>query len=220
MLQTISFDEGWIMDAANGTAPRAVQVFVACHNALNPVARSTFARAEAVMSSMFEHHNGEALCPGALDRALSQIEHAVPTDLALTDEPNGESHYPAALQQALEESSSKTWRKRFGGYSEIVLDSLCEPGVQARLLSIPQGRGAPEHDHGAEEGTLVLSGSFYDGHGQFKRGDACIVQPGTVHHPKVDSEEDCICLAVELGELKLTNPVYSTIQRALDLFKL
>jgi anti-sigma factor ChrR (cupin superfamily) len=40
-----------------------------------------------------------------------------------------------------------------------------------------------------------------------------MVGAGTVHHPVVDSEEPCICLAVELGELKPTNPVYAVLKK-------
>ena len=122
---------------------------------------------------------------------------------------------PAVLQREIHRSLHKSWRRKIGGHSEIVLDSLCEPGVKARLLSIPPGKGAPEHGHAGEEITLVLSGSFNDGHERFERGDACHAGSDLVHTPRVDSEETCICLAVELGDLKPTHPALAFASRLL-----
>ena len=213
LTQHTSLDSGWVLDTVAGNAPRAVEVFVACHAALNVEARQSVSTAEAMLSDLFEMSTGNALAPGALDRALDSLGANPDRDM---DEPDAsgldKALYPAPLRDIMDRSAPNVWKTRFGGYSEILLEDLCEPGVTARLLSIPKGRGAPEHDHGAEEGTLVLAGSFQDGFGRYERGDACMVGSGTVHHPVVDSEEPCICLAVELGALKPTNPIYSLLQ--------
>ncbi|MGJ3230471.1 MAG: cupin domain-containing protein [Oceanicaulis sp.] len=203
-------DEGWMMDAASGAAPRAVRVLAACHGALNPSAAATLDAAESAFGALLESGPRAPVSPDLYATVLERLDIGEPD--REPDAPRS-GWLPRPLVGALAQSGSPGWRKRFGGYHEIVLSDLCEPGVRARLLSIPKGKGAPEHDHEGEELTLVLAGSFVDGRGRYERGDACVAEPGVVHRPRVDSDETCICFAVELGEWRLTNPMLSTLDR-------
>ncbi|MEQ8405409.1 MAG: cupin domain-containing protein [Oceanicaulis sp.] len=206
---TKRLDDGWMMDAASGAAPRAVRVLAACHGALNADAGASLRAAESAFGALLEAAPRAAVAPGAYDAVLARLE-----DGEEETAPAPKSAWlPRPLVGALARSGSPGWRRRFGGYHEILLSDLCEPGVRARLLSIPRGKGAPEHDHEGEELTLVLSGSFKDGRGRYARGDACVAEPGVIHRPRVDSEETCVCFAVELGEWRLTNPMLSTLDR-------
>jgi len=208
----ILLDDGWMMDAASGAAPRAVRVLAACHGAINPTAGDTLDTAESAFGALLETGPRAPVSQASYEAVLKRLDE---TDL--DDEPAAprSAWLPRPLVSALARSGSPGWRKRFGGYHEIVLSDLCEPGVRARLLSIPKGKGAPEHDHEGEELTLVLSGSFFDGRSRYTRGDTCVAEPGVVHRPRVDSDETCVCFAVELGDWRLTNPVLSTLDRFL-----
>jgi putative transcriptional regulator len=206
-------DDGWMLDAASGAAPRAVRVLAACQSAIRPDVNSRYNAAETAFGVLLESAPTAALSAGALEAVLDQIdEDPGPPRVGFGDE---DPVLPAVLKREVNRSVRKQWSRRIGGHSEIVLDSLCEPGVKARLLSIPPGKGAPEHGHEGEEITLVLSGSFHDGRARYGRGDACHAGPELVHTPRVDSEETCICFAVELGDLKPTHPALAAISRIL-----
>ncbi|MCP2679752.1 cupin domain-containing protein [Maricaulaceae bacterium NA33B04] len=206
-----TLDDGWMLDVASGVAPRAMRVLAACQSALRADVYARYSAAETAFGALFESAPVAAVSSGALDAVMARIDEAPNAPFA-----NAAAHdpvIPAALKCEIHRSVHKSWRRRIGGHSEIVLDSLCEEGVKARLLSIPPGKGAPEHGHAGEEITLVLSGSFNDGQARFERGDTCHAGPDLVHTPRVDSEETCICFAVELGDLKPTNPALSWANR-------
>ncbi|MCH8489171.1 MAG: cupin domain-containing protein [Oceanicaulis sp.] len=204
-------DEGWILDCASGAAPEAVRVLAACQGVMRTDAARRAAPAELAFGALLEALPGAPLGADALERTLEQL--ASRSDAP----PHANSPHPGLLplplELALEGQANRGWRRRLGGYSEIPIHSLSGAGVEARLLSIPPGKGAPQHDHAGEELTLVLRGSFHDGRAAFGRGDVCSTSPGDVHHPRVDSAETCICFVVELGGVRLTNPVYAGIDR-------
>ena len=204
-------DDGWILDCASGAAPEAVRVLAACQGVMRPEAMRQSLTVETAFGALLEAMPGAPLGADALSRTLEQlppdtVAHA-PADIPRP------GLLPLPLALALEGQANRGWRRRLGGYSEIPIHSLSGEGVEARLLSIPPGKGAPQHDHSGEELTLVLTGSFHDGRAAFGRGDVCAVAPGDVHHPRVDSAETCICFVVELGGIRLTNPVYAGIDR-------
>lgn len=204
-------DDGWMLDAASGAAPRAVRVLAACQSAIRPDVHAKYSAAETVFGALLEATPTASLAPGALDAVLDEIDaDAIPPRIEVFDH---DPVLPPPLKREVNRSVQKQWRRRTGGHSEIVLDSLCEPGVKARLLSIPPGKGAPEHGHGGEELTLVLSGSFNDGRASYARGDTCHAGPDLVHSPRVDSAETCICFAVELGDLRPTHPALAVVSR-------
>ncbi len=210
-------DEGWILDCASGAAPEAVRVLAACQGVMRPDAARRAAPVETVFGALLEALPEAPLGSEALARTLERL----PADTGARAHPDGPQAglLPLPLALALEGQTNRGWRRRLGGYSEIPVASLSGEGVQARILSIPPGKGAPRHDHSGEELTLVLTGSFHDGRAAFGRGDVCAVSPGDVHHPRVDSAETCICFVVELGGVRLTNPVYAGIDRLNRLAK-
>ena len=204
-------DEGWILDCASGAAPEAVRVLAACQSVMRPDAARRSAPVEMAFGALLEALPAAPLGAGALARTLERLPADLDARPSLAGPQPGLLPLPLAL--ALEGQANRGWRRRLGGYSEIPIHSLSRDGIEARLLSIPPGKGAPQHDHAGEELTLVLAGSFHDGRAAFGRGDVCAVAPGDVHHPRVDSAETCICFVVELGGVRLTNPVYAGIDR-------
>ncbi|MGY6627867.1 MAG: cupin domain-containing protein [Oceanicaulis sp.] len=204
-------DEGWILDCASGAAPEAVRVLAACQGVMRPEAMHRSITVETAFGALLEILPGAPLGADALSRTLEQLP--LDADAHVPEDGPRPGLLPRPLALALEGQANRGWRRRLGGYSEIPIESLSGEGVEARLLSIPPGKGAPQHDHTGEELTLVLTGSFHDGRAAFGRGDVCAVAPGDVHHPRVDSAETCICFVVELGGIRLTNPVYAGIDR-------
>ena len=213
-------DEGWVLDAASGAAPQAVRVLAACQAALAPRAGVTLHAAESAFGVFLESAPRAALRPGALEAVLERLDDLAGAgeqdDVRVGGDAAPEANtggLPGPLGRILALSASQRWRRKIGGYREIALDALAEPGVRARLLSIPAGKGAPEHDHDGDELTLVLKGDFLDGVTRYRRGDVCVAGPGRSHRPRAGLDEDCVCFVVELGALRPTNPVLATIDR-------
>ena len=207
--------DGWLLDAASGAAPRAIRVMAACQAELRPEVGARMGAAEAAFGALLETAPVASLRPNALASTLAQLD--LPDPPAAPSVLDRDPVIPGVLKREMARSISKQWRRRFGGHSEIVLDSLNEPGVKARLLSIPPGKGAPEHGHEGEELTLVLSGSFNDGEARYGRGDACYASANMIHTPRVDGDETCICFAVELGALRPTNPALAAVNRVISI---
>jgi len=197
-------DDGLMLDAASGAAPAAVRILAACHGELNEQAARRLGSAETAFGALLEAAPAAPVSASLFERTMAEIEGD-------DGEPGGEadpaSTLPRPLQRVLPQGEGLDWRPRFGGMSEIVLDNLCEPGVHARLLKLPSGGSAPEHTHGGDEITLVLTGSFRDEVSRYAAGEVCHAASGHMHKPVVDSDEDCICFVVEFGPLRPTNPV-------------
>lgn len=199
-------DEGLVLDAASGAAPTAVRVLAACQAELNEAANVRLGSAEAAFGALLESAPTTTVSNDLFASTLAQLDDAAPP--SEPDAPAADP-LPRALRSVLPEGDEIRWSPRFGGMGEVVLKSLCEPGVHARLLKLPSGCSAPEHTHGGDEITLVLTGSFRDEVSRYSAGDVCHAASGHMHKPVVDSDEDCICFVVEFGPLKPTNPVLS-----------
>ena len=200
-------DDGLFLDAASGSGPLAVRVLAACHAELNGEAAQRLDSAETAFGALLETSPSAAVSSTLFARTMAELGNQA--EESPDDAVARWAEMPKALRSALPEGSAARWSPRFAGMKEIVLDGLCEPGVNARLLKLPAGWRAPEHTHGGDEITLVLQGSFRDEVSRYAVGEVCHAASGHLHAPVVDSDEDCICLAVEFGPLKPTNPILS-----------
>lgn len=210
--QTLLAD-GLILDAASGAAPKALLVLAQSQAALRNDARERLDSVEAAFGSLLEQSPEAELSPDLLDQTIDELERAAKPSETCATQSCPDSPFPAPISQALRGQKEQGWKRRFGGLQERVIDSLCEPGIRARLVRIPPGGGTIEHGHEGDEHTLVLSGAFIDEHGAYGVGDACVAGPNEVHHPRVEGNEACICFVVECGALKPTNPALAAANR-------
>ncbi|WP_029004446.1 ChrR family anti-sigma-E factor [Azorhizobium doebereinerae] len=77
-----------------------------------------------------------------------------------------------------------------------------QPRATARLLRIAPGCKIPEHGHSGAEFTLVLHGSFCDGHDRFLPGDFSEADGEVDHQPISDPGVDCICVTALEGRMR------------------
>jgi len=70
------------------------------------------------------------------------------------------------------------------------------------LIKIKGGSKVPNHTHKGTEVTVVMSGAFKDGYGEYSVGDFLIRDSSISHSPSADV--DCICLAVTDAPLHYT----------------
>jgi putative transcriptional regulator len=79
--------------------------------------------------------------------------------------------------------------------------------MTAQLLRIRAGASVPRHGHRGREFTLVLSGGFSDHRGRYGPGDLSVADSALIHTPMADADQDCYCLAVVDGSLRLAGPI-------------
>lgn len=81
---------------------------------------------------------------------------------------------------------------------------LPEPGpTRAFLLQSAAGAKLREHTHNGVEITCVLRGGFTHEGGHFGPGDFDLGDDTMDHRPVIDEREDCLCLVVMEGRLRL-----------------
>ena len=156
----------------------------------------------------------------ALARALARIDDDMAMDSRAAEQIHGGDPRMAELaalpsplrEAALEALMHRGWT--FGGFGIRRLALMTGDGTQAELMRVEPGFGAAEHDHGAEELTLIVTGSYDDGHGRYQAGDLSVARPGFSHAPKADMGEVCYLLAVTYGPPKFQGP-FGLLQAAL-----
>lgn len=207
-----AIDDGILLDQAAGNGPRAVQLLAECQTAMNPLARSVAHSAETAFVAMLTQLPRSDVSPDMLARILGTPQ--LHDDEAITVK-SSTSALPAALQSALDRQTGGElrWNRRLGGVREIILDEFCEGETEASLVQLMPGGGIPDHDHGGDELTLILSGAFHDGRALYRAGELCSASSGLRHRPRVAGDEACVCLVVSLAPWQPANPLYGLADR-------
>lgn len=99
---------------------------------------------------------------------------------------------------------------------EHALPTLSDTQAQAKLITFDAGRRAFEHAHDGAEITLVLRGAYADHTGRYARGDVQFICGDTHHQPQVDDGEDCVCFSVNMGGVRVVNPIRQFIRYMLQ----
>jgi putative transcriptional regulator len=119
---------------------------------------------------------------------------------------------PLSLQRFVDHDfEDLEWRTTSG-----VTQSVIAAGGfgEAIIVRIRAGKRTPAHGHHGLEVTLVLKGGFYDGYGQYRRGDVCVADEGVEHQLIADPDEDCVMFVVRAAPMKLVG----TVDRMIQLF--
>jgi len=85
------------------------------------------------------------------------------------------------------------------------------------LLRARGGVEVPEHGHNGDEWTLILKGSYLTSAGQFGVGDLDVSGVETVHQPIIDADEECICLVMTEGPIRLKSLMARMVQPIIGL---
>ncbi len=198
-----------LLDYASGASAEPVALLIASHLTFCPRCRDDVEGLNRLGGALLDGIEPEPLSGDCLDRMLAKIERpqggdeeAAPASSLGPTEPG----IPAPLASYLDRPLAELpWRRR-GAISEIPLLPHIS-GHSTRLLWIRAGSAAPRHTHEGSELTLVLKGSFHDGHGHYGCGDVEEAGSDVDHRPIAGAEEDCLCLGVTDAPLKLTSPI-------------
>ena len=73
-------DDGWLLDAASGAAPRAVRVLAACHGAINPQAGAALSAAESAFGALLEGAPKAPVSSATYDALLARLDEDEPDE--------------------------------------------------------------------------------------------------------------------------------------------
>ena len=195
-------DTATLMAYAAGTLDEAFAVAVSCHLEVCDECRNSVRWAAALGGGFLCEETGTTpLSEGAFGRLLERISatsetpHTAPDRVSLAGD-GVTRGTPRALSGYLDTDLELIRWKRIGpGVWQKPISLSSGASSSLRLLRIAPGRGVPEHGHGGQEITLILSGAYRDEIGYFGPGDVADLDEHVEHKPQVVSDEDCICLA-------------------------
>jgi putative transcriptional regulator len=75
----------------------------------------------------------------------------------------------------------------------------------------------PDHGHNGDEWTLVLKGSYHTELGRFGVGEVDVADQEIEHQPLIDQDEECICLVLTSGPIRLKSLVGRIMQPFIGL---
>jgi putative transcriptional regulator len=187
--------EAAMFDYAAGSLPAGPAFVVAAHLALRPEARGVVNVFDAAGGSLLDE--------------LEPVALAKPAWLAANAEaPSVKSNKTSDMAHVLSSLDQGRWKRNLAG---MLVKPV--PGVAAQLLKLEAGRSVPHHGHHGLELTLVLSGSFGDGHGIYRRGDLVIHDEDSEHQPCAVANSDCICLISQTAPVRLNGALGWLINR-------
>lgn len=187
-------DDATVVAYAAGTLGEAHSVVVASHLAFCAECRGAVRAAEAVGGLMLDEQDSHGVSDACRAATLASLDgvarqEAAPKRIAV-------SGVPAPLCNLIGNVplDSLKWRSIASGVAKIDIALSPKSRTHLQLLKIAPGKTLPDHGHGGEELTLVLKGSYSDHTGRYAAGDLADLDEDTEHQPRVDSEDDCICL--------------------------
>ncbi len=204
-----------LVEHATGSLTETMALLVTAHLALCPACGAEVRRLEAVGGALLEAIDPIPLREGGLESLMARLdEPAVDVERIAKGAARPDDSHDRRLDDGLRlipeplrsRVTGAAWRRVSGGIDEIVLPRV-ESGVTAKLLRIRAGQAVPRHSHTGHEYTLVLAGGFSDYKGHYGRGDLVIADSAMTHLPIADADQDCICLAVVDGGLRLAGPI-------------
>lgn len=197
------FSEDTITEFAAGTLSPAKHLIVACQSEMSDSVAERIEFQENVAASFLDDVKTESLSPLFMGNVLEKLPKQ--------SQQNGggarkTSLAPQTLRKEIGQGLSDIkWRSFVPGVAvyDIYGDRHYNSGDRLYLLKAKGGIKMPEHSHSGEEWTLILTGSYSIGDQRFSRGDLHIEDETTVHSPHIDEGEDCICLVMTQGPLKM-----------------
>ena len=192
--------EELLLEYAAGVLPEGPALAVALHVALDPAARRTVDRLQAVAGQMLEDQPASPDEAG-LEAVLGRLDQVpVEAPAAVAQPRRGFEWAPSPLRGYL---AGKDWKRALGGFERIDI-GLHGDTHRVSLLKLEPGQGLPVHRHVANEYTIVLQGGYTDNTGNYAVGDFAVGPGAQEHEPIADPGEPCIALIVLEQPIVLT----------------
>jgi putative transcriptional regulator len=186
-------DDATLLRYASGDLDEAFSVVVASHIAMCGQCRKAARLAEEIGGHLLEGGDEAELSIGAVDRIMERLDSAGETIEGITKSESGD--VPVPLRRFVGPSlDAVEWKFVAPGVRKHAISMPSHPGSSLYMLHIAPGKAVPEHGHGGEEMTLILSGAYRDELGRFAPGDVADLDEHVEHQPQVEPGAPCICL--------------------------
>lgn len=197
---------------AAGTLAQGPALVVAAHLALCAESATRVRQFEAMGGVALEHAPAVGLAANSLESALTRLDEqapaqALPRGRRLADLPAG-----MTLPSPLDHYDVGKWKFLSPGVQWCSVGKGGPASMRPMLLRSKPGMVLPEHTHVGTEYTLVLKGSLHDGMGDYKVGDLIIADASIEHEPIAGPDEECLCLAVVDGRLRMKSLIGRLVQ--------
>lgn len=203
-------DEQWLSEYVAGTLADSQALCVSTHLAFCNQCKKETTEMTLFCAALFNNQQTDgASSPTALQQILSDIDintgnSHTDHDTQPTSSNEDSNQLPKVIQKLIPgEAGNLRWRKIGSKISIAKLDNLGDKR-EITLHKLQPGSSVSDHDHRGREVTVVLHGSFSDDEGQYYPGDFLVREPGETHQPKVNNNEECLCLAVCDAPVKFT----------------
>ena len=217
MSAAAALPEALLMDYAAGTASPAVSLLMATHVAMNEEGRSCFDLMQAVGGAFLDEIADDPLEHISADNLLARLDEDDPAQtpeapaqpLLQAPRPGTPPTFhddilPAPLRHAQAViGGDQRWQRLGYGVAATKL-AVSNGKERAHLLWAKGGTGIATHRHVGHEIVLVLQGAFLDDGVRYGPGDVAVCEDGSVHTPRIDVGDDCVCLAITEAPVHFT----------------
>ncbi|MGV8856131.1 MAG: ChrR family anti-sigma-E factor [Devosia sp.] len=202
-----------LMAFSAGTLEDPYAVVVATHLAMSEGGRETLRHINTIGGALLTVEPEAELASGSLDRLLQALGDDDRIDVNPHDTRTTAGDVPLPLQRYLPKGlGGVRWKWTGPGVATADLAWGSDGRSRLMLLRVGAGRPVPEHGHGGQELTLILSGAYRDRFGVFAKGDIADHDQDVEHQPIAEPGEDCICLVAVDARLTFRGRLMRALQ--------
>ena len=200
--------DAMLLDYATGALSRPLELLVETHLAMNEKSSRSMRMLMQLGGILLEDSEPVSLSEGALKNVMAQLGELDKETNELFSKTSAQTEWlpHPIVKYVPKPNCNQSWRRAGIGILETDIN-FGEAGGNAKIYRIRPGTAVPIHSHTGAEVTLVLSGGFTDETGSYGPGDIAIQEPGSEHQPVADADGECMVLAVNEGEIRLTGPI-------------
>jgi putative transcriptional regulator len=205
----------WMLSYAAGNLSFGRSLMVASQVAYHDDMKEIVSDAEAIGGVLLDSIDTATVSDSVLDQVMSRIDNEAPAPVS--DAPRRSEVLPQPVLDFVgQDVNSLKWRFMGPGMS----NSRLWTGPNDERLWLLRARGGvmiPEHGHNGDEWTLVLKGSYQTDSGRFNVGDMDVAGQDVEHQPMIDPDEECICLVMTEGPIRLKSLMARMVQPLVGL---
>ena len=208
-------DQATVVRYASGDLDEAFSVIVASHLAMCSTCRKAVRAAEELGGCLLDKQDDAPMSDDLFDRLMDGIV-SDPTSPDVDVRPAARSvdgDVPLPLRRYVGPSlDGVRWKRAAPGIRRHRIDLGGRTGSSLYMLHIAPGMALPEHGHGGNEMTLILSGAYNDMFGRFGSGDIADLDEDVEHKPIVEDGAACVCLVATEAPTRFKDVVSRLLQ--------
>ncbi|MBS3848784.1 ChrR family anti-sigma-E factor [Devosia sp. BSSL-BM10] len=202
-----------LMAFSAGTLDEPYAAVIATHLAMSEGGRESLRHINTIGGALLNAEPKAEMAKGSLDRLMDALGDDDRIDVTPHDERQSDDAVPLPLQRYLPKGlGGVRWKWTGPGVATADLAWGSDGRSRLMLLRVGAGRPVPEHGHGGQELTLILSGAYRDRFGVFAKGDIADHDEDVEHQPIAEPGDDCICLVAVDAKLTFRGRLMRALQ--------